>query len=890
TMGRALVVVAYPIADLLVLAATARLWFAVDSGGNTSLRFLLAGIALQLLSDTVYSAASLTGTWEDGNAVELGWFAFYLFLGAAALHPSVAARTVPTTREQEAGRWRFVTLLSVAVLAPLVLIVATGSWPSTSEAGVILGGAVVLYGLALARMNDLLTRLRGSLRRERIMRDANALLAAASDRDTIRSTAIGTTRSLVPDSDVWLIAPLPNPTYSSAAVVVASSDGGAVGRMLDHATSDLLNTDAATLAVSQGETPLHLALRQEPGQSIAVVNLAEHDSITGYLVVAASRRPSDELISAMVALAGAVSLANARIDLGRVLADRHNERRMRRMLQHASDVIAVLDLDLTVRYITPAAERLLGSPAAFLIGGSWLDLVAASDRDAAQALITRSQVDRSTRGELRLIGADGAPRHVDMVAAQVADSEEPGFVLTCHDVTEHRALEQQLTHQAFHDSLTGLANRALFRDRLDHAVVRSQRADRTFAVLFIDMDDFKNVNDSLGHAAGDALLCQVTTRILDTLRNQDTAARLGGDEFAVLLEDVPDDGEAVAVAQRIIDAMSQPFDLAGSEITSAVSIGVAISSSETQDGDEVMRNADLALYEAKNLGKCRYAMFVPVMHELAVDRLELTAELRRGIDNHELVVHYQPIVELASEKILGVEALVRWRHPTRGLMAPGQFIALAEETGLVVPLGRDVLRQALTTVGKWQRRIPGCERLLVSINLSARQLQHDAIVDDVDQALRDSGVPPETVMLEITESVLLPGEGVTLDRLEALSALGVRLFIDDFGTGYSSLSYLQQLPVDGIKLAREFVATLTRGGSGAAGEASSTGLVSTIRALAETLGLASIIAEGVETVEQRDALLVLGYEVGQGFLMARPMPADKLVRRLTSADALSSIA
>jgi len=768
----------------------------------------------------------------------------------------------------------------------MLLLVTAGDRTDGVQLSVIVGGALILFVLVLARMNDLLTRLGATLRRERIMRDSNAALAAAVDRESIRSTAIATAQELLPNSEVWLVAPLPNPTYSSAAVVVAASQGDAVGRMLDHAAADLMRDDAAVLTVTQGESALHPVLRRPFEDSIAVVHLAEHDSITGYLVVASPGRPAHEVISSLVALAGAVSLANARIDLGRVQADRQSDRRLRRMLQHASDVIAVLDVDLSIRYVTPATERLLGSPASFLMGGSWLDLVLPSDQEAARALITRSQADRSTHGELRLLGADGSHRYVDMVAVQVADGEEPGYVLTCHDVTERRTLEQQLTHQAFHDSLTGLANRSLFRDRLEHALVRSARGGESFAVLFIDLDDFKNVNDSLGHAAGDALLRQVTLRVLGSLRDQDTAARLGGDEFAVLLEEVPDEVEAIVVAQRIIDSMAAPFEIAGSEVTSNVSVGIAISSAETDNGDEVMRNADLALYEAKNLGKGRYAVFVPVMHELAVDRLELTAELRRGIDARQLVVHYQPIVELATNKILGVEALVRWRHPTRGLMAPGQFIPLAEETGLVVPLGRDVLRQALATVGKWQRRLPGCEQLMISVNLSARQLQHDDIVDDVSNALRDSGVAPQTLLLEITESVLLPGEGVTLERLRALSALGVRLFIDDFGTGYSSLSYLQQLPVHGIKLAREFVATLPGGLDGAG---SSTGLVSTILSLAETLGLASIIAEGVETDEQRAALISLGYQVGQGFLMARPMAADLMVQLLSAEVPLESV-
>ena len=282
-----------------------------------------------------------------------------------------------------------------------------------------------------------------------------------------------------------------------------------------------------------------------------------------------------------------------------------------------------------------------------------------------------------------------------MVATRVIEHDEPGFVLTCHDVTERRALEQQLSYQAFHDSLTGLANRALFRDRLEHALSRTARGSVQFAVLFIDLDDFKDVNDSLGHAAGDTLAGQMTQRLLDAVRDEDTVARLGGDEFAILLESVSGEDEVVAVATRIVSSAQEPFEIDESVITSGVSVGVAVTDREAESAEAVMRNADLALYEAKNLGKNRHALFAPAMHEQAVDRLQLSADLRDALESDQLLVHYQPIVELATNRIVGVECLARWQHPTRGLLGPGQFIGLAEESGLIVPLGREVMRMAL---------------------------------------------------------------------------------------------------------------------------------------------------------------------------------------------------
>jgi diguanylate cyclase (GGDEF)-like protein/PAS domain S-box-containing protein len=559
-----------------------------------------------------------------------------------------------------------------------------------------------------------------------------------------------------------------------------------------------------------------------------------------------------------------------------VLAERASEQRLRRMLQHSTDVIAVLDLDLSIRYLSPGAERLLGVSPHHVFGTSWLDAVFPADRGKASELIEASTSERPAQAEFRLLAGDGSHRYVDVVATRVIEHNEPGFVLTCHDVTERRALEQQLSYQAFHDSLTGLANRALFRDRLEHAIARTARSSKKFAVLFIDLDDFMDVNDSLGHAAGDAMLRQMTNRLADEVRDEDTVARLGGDEFAILLESITEDDEVEAVADRIVASARKPFELGKSVITSGLSIGIAIADASAVSAEAVMRNADLALYEAKNLGKNRHALFAPSMHEQAVDRLQLSADLRGAIDEDELLIHYQPIVELATDRIVGVEALVRWQHAERGLLGPVQFIGLAEESGLIVPLGHQVLRKALQNAAEWTQEISGCSALTITVNLSARQLQEDTVVDDVRMALAEAQIDSSRLVLEITESMLLPGEGVTMERLRALADLGVRLFIDDFGTGYSSLSYLQQLPVHGLKLAREFVTTLNPG-SPDSGESN---LVSTIRSIAETLGLSSIIAEGVETPEQRHALIELGYSYGQGYLMSRPMPATAIAALL----------
>jgi predicted signal transduction protein with EAL and GGDEF domain len=362
----------------------------------------------------------------------------------------------------------------------------------------------------------------------------------------------------------------------------------------------------------------------------------------------------------------------------------------------------------------------------------------------------------------------------------------------------------------------------------------------------------------------------MTIRLRACLREGDTAARLGGDEFAVLLEDVVDDEHCNEIAGRLLESLAVPFDIGGTEVMTGASIGIALGNVSSATPEDIMRNADLALYEAKNAGKNRFAVFAPTMHEMALSRLSLTSDLRHAVARSELTVHYQPLVDLDTGAVLGLEALVRWDHPRLGMLAPVEFIGLAEETGLIVPIGRLVLQTALREAVRWQRSFPGHEDLHIAVNVSGRQLQDPEFVSDVSAALRASGIDPPTVMLEITESVLLPGDVEIAARLHALAALGVHLYIDDFGTGYSSLSYLQTLPVDGLKLAQEFVDSLP-------GTDSQSGVVSTIRSLAQTLGFGPVVAEGIESPEQWTSLLSLGYSVGQGYHLAQPMPAERVL-------------
>ena len=433
---------------------------------------------------------------------------------------------------------------------------------------------------------------------------------------------------------------------------------------------------------------------------------------------------------------------------------------------------------------------------------------------------------------------------------------------------ENARLYEELRHQAFHDSLTGLANRALFRDRVEHALGRRPGPEAGLvAVLFLDLDDFKTINESLGHVGGDQLLAAVADRIQSCLRTSDTAARLGGDEFAILLEDLRDESEASNVAQRVIDALRPPIRIAGTAAVIATSIGIAVSPPGQDDATALLRNADFAMYQAKHGGKGRYEIFRPSLREAVTERAALEALMRGAETRDELRLHYQPIVDLSDGAIVGIEALVRWNAPGRGLLMPADFISLAEESGLIVDIGRWVLERACHDTQAWRQAFD-LDALSVSVNLSARQFQHPDLVAEVGSALAASGLEPSRLVLEITESVLMQTTTTTIGKLADLRRIGVRLAIDDFGTGYSSLGYLERFPVDILKIDKTFIDGIGERGNRPV-------LARAIVQLGRALGL-QVVAEGIERQEQATVLRRLGCTRGQGYLFARPMAADEV--------------
>jgi diguanylate cyclase (GGDEF)-like protein len=426
----------------------------------------------------------------------------------------------------------------------------------------------------------------------------------------------------------------------------------------------------------------------------------------------------------------------------------------------------------------------------------------------------------------------------------------------------------QLARQAFHDPLTSLPNRALFMDRLAHALARTEGRSERVAVLFLDLDRFKVINDSLGHGVGDQLLIEVSRRLRACLRPEHTLARLGGDEFGMLLEDVQDVSTATSMAERIAAQFQTPFSYEGREVFITVSVGIEFGRSGQAGPEEILRYADLAMYQAKTNGKARYEVFDRSTNDQALQRLDLELDLRGAVTRQEFTVHYQPVVMVESGRVAEVEALVRWQHPERGLLSPDRFIGLAEETGLIVPIGQWVLAEACHRARAWQREFPGQPPLVMSVNLSARQLQQPNLVEEIAAALRESGLDPASLKLEITESVVMQDAPSTLAKLHALKDLGIQLAIDDFGTGYSSLGYLKRFPVDTLKIDRSFVKAI-------GDDAEDMVIVRAVVEVARSLRL-SVTAEGIETAEQLARLRALGCERGQGYYFARPLAADPL--------------
>lgn len=547
------------------------------------------------------------------------------------------------------------------------------------------------------------------------------------------------------------------------------------------------------------------------------------------------------------------------------------------MVSSVGEGIIVYDRDLRYQVWNRFMEELTGLSAKQVIGHSAHELFPVLREYGAQELLQAALAGETGR-------SGDAPYNVPetgrfgwvtaLYSPHVApDGEIIGVVAIIHDVTERKRAEEQLVHNAFHDALTGLPNRALFMDRLERLIRHVQRNPAySYAVLFLDLDRFKVVNDSLGHVFGDELLVAIGRRLADCIRQGDTVARLGGDEFAILLDEIHDLNDATHIADRIEQELTAPFTLHGHEVFTSASIGIALSTTGYVGPEEVLRDADTAMYRAKNDGRARYEVFDRTMHAQAVEQLEVETDLRRAIERDEFVLHYQPIVSLVTGQLDGFEALARWQHAKHGLVMPADFIPIAEETGLIVPMGYAVLRTACSQMNDWLRSFPLATNLTVSVNLSSRQFGQPDLVQQIDAILASTGCPPANLKLEITESTVMRDAAQAAEMLQQLRSRGINLCIDDFGTGYSSLSYLNSFPVDTLKIDRSFIARLDE-------DSSSVDLVEIIVALCRVLGM-SAVAEGIETREQLELVRRLGSQLAQGYYVSTPLPVAEASRVL----------
>ena len=629
--------------------------------------------------------------------------------------------------------------------------------------------------------------------------------------------------------------------------------------------AELLGTEVAG-ALRAGsavdfEAPMNSPVFPEgSGRGLAIPIAGEEPR--GVILASGKRRIPVGLRDALEAMAAYVGLALDRSS---------SDTKMRGMLEGSTDVVTIVSADGTIMFVSPSVNRVFGYDPEALLQTNLGQLLHPDDEMGALAMIGRCAkgIAAETEFEARWRHHDGSWRPAETLITDLQDDPAlGGLVLNTRDISERRRLEDELTHRALHDPLTDLANRALFKESVERALRRTGRNGRSVAVVFLDIDDFKRVNDSLGHESGDRMLTTLAERVKQSIRPYDVAARLGGDEFAVLLENA-DLRVASSVAERMIRSMEAPIQVDGREVTAKGSLGIAVGG-PGDDVEDVMRNADVAMYMAKARGKGRYEVFEAGMNASAVERMELAADLRRAVESRQFLLHYQPIVSLSDGSIMGVEALIRWKHPRRGLVGPGEFISTAEETGLIIPIGRWVLNQACRQLRQWQDR-HGDPPLTAAVNVSVKQLQDSRFVNDVRSALATTGLDPKSLTLEITETVLMSDTEDVLSRLEELRTVGVRLSLDDFGTGYASLGYLARFPLNVLKVDRSFIQ-----GVGTEQESSLTPVMVSI---GHSLGLQTI-AEGVEDPSQVAHLRELGFDAAQGFLFSRPASADEIDRLL----------
>ena len=902
------VTIAYPLGDVLLLALITRL-LAPGRGRIRSVQLLTVGTIGCLAADVAFGAIQLHGTFRNGTIVDLGWALYYACYGAAALHPTMAKLTEPVTRQQvEVSPARLALLMLASLIAPVVLLTAVHG-ATTSDVSVIAVFSAVLYLLVLTRLWDAATSHRRALHRERVLRQAGLSLVTAVGVAQVAAAVTGAVDALIGEH-------APGGTLLGVRIDGTLRDAAAVGqeppadqRAAGQRAVDQLGALAESmLPLMRGPAPVLTPMRQLPegertalpdadGMLLCPLTLKDRpsgDPFLGLIAVFGEQRILADLSATLEILAHQVALTVEGIVLRQAVIRQRNEAYFRTLVQDASDAIVIVGSDGRVKYATPSTAGIYGD---IPIEGELVWDLAAPEQRGELARTFRELRESETIGsrfvDLQITRRDGRKVHIQSRCSDLrGDPTVDGLVFTLRDVTDQHKLEEELKHRAFHDALTGLPNRVLFQDRITQQLAASRRTGMIAGVVFVDLDDFKIVNDTMGHSVGDELLAATAGRLAGLVRDSDTAARLGGDEFALLIGNVDDTAAVEAAAERVVRAFAEPFALITGLVTSTVTVGVA-TTLDSADTDELLRHADLALYAAKAAGKRQWRRYQPVLSAGLIRRRELQEALEEAVATSAFTLVYQPIVALDTGELAGFEALVRWPHAQWGMMQPGQFIALAEETGQIIALGGWVLGQATADLARWRREIaasaapagglPGARRrdLYVSVNVSARQFDDAGFADNVRQVLASTGLEARALTLELTETALLRRDERMHSDLAELKDIGVKLALDDFGTGYSSLSYLRELPIDVVKMDKSFV-------DGIAESEQRLALAEGIVRLARTLNL-EVVAEGIETEIQRDLLTSMGCHYGQGYLLAMPMPpgqAEDLARTGFPATAL----
>ncbi|MFF0474872.1 aminotransferase class I/II-fold pyridoxal phosphate-dependent enzyme [Streptomyces sp. NPDC004284] len=867
--------IAYPLGDVLMLAMLARL---LVPGGlrSRSVQLLTLGTCGILASDVIYGILQLKGTWMVGTPWDLGWVVFFTAWGLAALHPSMTGLTEPAPEPASGVAERRLALLAGASLvAPALLLLQSMRHNQNKDIAVIAIFSALMFLLVLARLWGMMNDHGKAEARERSLRVAAASLVAALSPREVAGAVETAAATLFGAGTAHQVLLLTRDRRGGLNAVATP------GRPWSIRTDELVRPPGTAWPehVADGTrllpvTRLDPALAAEiaPATHVLLCPLklqapAGPEPLLGVLLLAGPEKKLAEIMGSAQSLASQAALALERFGLSEEVNRRTSEAYFRTLVHNTSDVILIVDDDDTVRYASPSAESMFGR--SLLPGTPLTEILAPADTAGALRVLAdaRARGSADAREDWKLLHGGSGELEVEVRCSNLRNERTVhGLVLTLRDVTEQRKLERELTHRAFHDSLTGLPNRVLLLERIERALLRGRRESTLTCMLFVDLDDFKVVNDTMGHSVGDELLVAVARRLTSVLRLTDTAARLGGDEFAVLIEGAREPRDAEALAAEIVHTLSQPFHLTDGAVSVSTSVGIA-TVLDSAHAEELLGHADLALYAAKAAGKKRWRLFHPELHSRLVARHELQAGMDTAIADHAFALRYQPIVEVDGGAPAGLEALIRWPHARRGMVPPDQFITLAEESGHIMPLGAWVLEHAALDIARWQRAHPRSSPLHANVNVSARQFRDLGFVDEVRRALHSSGLSPGSLVLELTETVLMRKDAQIRNTMAALKDLGVDIAIDDFGTGFSSLSYLREFPIDVLKVDKSFIDDITT-------DPQQVALVEGIVRIADVLGL-QVVAEGIEHEEQRALLADMGCRYGQGYLFARPMTAHQ---------------